>query len=129
MWSTAFQPASTVSSPLAREDCLELLARCDSASLACTVKALPTVVPVTVRVVGAALRVALPPGSDSSRLVGQIVALGAAVPATAHTEGWWVIVRGELRALPGGERVLALEAFEIEGRALPAAPRGRWWRC
>lgn len=128
MWSTAFSPAHAVAAPLDREDCLALLAQCESASLACTVRALPTVVPVTVRVVGHALRVALPSGADASRLEGQIVALGAAVPATADSAGWWVIVRGELRGPVGTGRVLDLEALDVEGRALPAAPRGRWWR-
>lgn len=128
MWSTAFSPAHAAASPLDREDCLALLAHCESASLACTVRALPTVVPVTVRVVNHALRVALPPGADASRLGGQIVALGAAVPATAHSAGWWVIVRGELRGSAGSGRVVDLEAFDVEGRSLPAAPRGRWWR-
>lgn len=127
MWSTAFETA--VSAPLGRQDCLALLERCETASLACTVRAMPSVVPVTVHVVGDAVRVAPPAGSDVTRLAGQIVALGAAVPATSRSAGWWVIVRGELVQLPGDSRALALEVFEIEGRALPAAPKGRWWRC
>lgn len=128
MWTTAFSPSHATASPLDREDCLALLAQVDSASLACTVRALPTVIPVTLRVVGPTLRVALPPGADATRLEGQIVALGAAVSATASSAGWWVIVRGEMRGPVGAGRVLELEAFDVEGRALPAAPRGRWWR-
>lgn len=128
MWTTVFSPSHALASPLDREDCIALLTQCEGASLACTVRALPTVVPVTVRVVGSALRVALPQGADASRLVGQIVALGAAVPATARSDGWWVLVRGELRGPVSAGRVLDLETFDVEGRALPAAPRGRWWR-
>lgn len=127
--AAALPPAYAESCPLDPQDCLSLLERCESASLACTIRALPTVVPVTVRVVQGSVRVALPTVADASRLVGQIVALGAAVPSTPRSEGWWVIVRGELVPLPGGGRVLALAAFEVEGRALAAASRGRWWRC
>lgn len=127
--SATLQPVYAASSALDPQDCLALLERCESASLACTVRALPTVVPVTVRVVQDSVRVALPTIADAARLVGQIVALGAAVPSTPRSEGWWVLVRGELLPLPGGGRVLALDALEVEGRALAAAPRGRWWRC
>jgi hypothetical protein len=129
MFSTALPPVYAASSALDPQDCLALLERCEAASLACTVRALPTVVPVTVRVVQGAVRIALPTTADATRLVGQIVALGAAVPPTPRSEGWWVLVRGELVALPGGGRVVALNAFEVEGRALAAASRGRWWRC
>jgi hypothetical protein len=129
MWSAALPPVHVDSSPLDPGDCLSLLEQCESASLACTVRAMPTVVPVTVRVVQDTLRVALPTAADAARLVGQIVALGAAVPATPRSEGWWVIVRGELVRAPGDGRVLALNALEVEGRALAPAPRGRWWRC
>ena len=127
--AAALPPVYAASCPLDPQDCLALLERCESASLACTVRALPTVVPVTVRVVHDSVRVALPTAADAARLVGQIVALGAAVPSTPRSEGWWVIVRGELVPLPGGGRVLSLAALEVEGRALAASPRGRWWRC
>ncbi len=129
MRTTGFQRASEVPSPLGRQDALELLARCASASLACTVNALPTVVPVTVHVSKGGLRVAVPRGTDGHRLAGQIVALGAAVPATPHSEGWWVIARGELRPAGGDGAVLALEVNDLDGRSLPTAPRGGWWRC
>lgn len=123
-------PVYAPSAPLDPQDCLDLLERCEAASLACTVKAMPTVVPVTVAVVHNTLRVALPTAADAARLAGQIVALGAAVPSSPRSDGWWVIVRGELVPLAGASsgRVLALDALEVEGRALAAAPRGRWWR-
>ena len=126
---TAGHHARAVALPLSREACLALLSQAQSGSLACTANALPTVVPVSVRVSGCELRVALPPEVEASRLTGQIVALGASVPATPGSTGWWVVVRGELHALAAADRVLALTAFDMEGRSLPAAPRGRWWRC
>lgn len=114
---------------IAESDCLELLATCDAASLACTDRARPTVVPVGVAVVGRELRVALPPTCDRGRFAGQVVALGAAVPAVPGAEGWWVVVRGTLRQL-AGEWALLLEPLEIEGRVLAGAPgprSGRQW--
>jgi hypothetical protein len=127
--SATLHPEYAGSCALDPQDCLALLARCESASLACTVRALPTVVPVTVRVLQGTLRVALPTVADAARLVGQIVALGAAVPSTPRAEGWWVLVRGELVPLAAGGRVLARDARVVEGRALAPGPRGRWWRC
>lgn len=129
MWNAASQVSATATSALERADCLALLARCKVASLACTVNALPTVIPVGVHAVSGGLRVAVPPDTDGTRLCGQIVAFGAVVPITARSDGWWVIVRGELRPVAGVPNVLALEAFEIDGRALSAAPPGGWWRC
>ena len=115
--------ARTVSS-LAPEDCLYLLSRCDGASLACTDRARPTVLPVTVSVVGSTVRVALPRGTAASLYAGQVAALGASVPASPDAEGWWVVVRGTLWQTPA-ERVLALEPLEMEGRVLAMAPHRR----
>ena len=112
---------------LTPDDCLELLSRCDGASLACTERARPTVLPVTVSVVGSTVRVALPAGTPTSLYIGQVVALGASVPATPETQGWWVVVRGTLWQ-PPGERVLAVEPLEVEGRLLAMAPYRRWLR-
>lgn len=127
MRSTPFELAHAVAT-LAESDCLELLASCEAASLACTDRARPTVVPVGVAVVGEELRVALPPHSDRRRFAGQVVALGAAVPAAPGGEGWWVVVRGTLKPI-AGERALVLDPLEMEGRVLAAAPHRRWWPC
>jgi hypothetical protein len=118
--------ACTVSS-LAPDDCLELLSRCDGATLACTDRARPTVLPVMVSVVGSTVRVALPHGVQPSSYSGQVIALGASVPATPGAEGCWVLVRGTLCQVPGGQ-VLDLEPLEMEGRVLAMTPRRRWLR-
>lgn len=126
MRSTPFEFAQTVVT-LAEHDCLDLLASCEAASLACTDRARPTVFPVAVSVVDDQLRVALPARSDAQRFVGQVVALGASVSAGPGGDGCWVVVRGTLKQLRD-DRVLLLEPMEIEGRVLASAPRRRWWR-
>jgi hypothetical protein len=109
--------------------CLELVDRSGAATLACTVKAMPVVVPVSVRVTRAAIEIGLPDIGDQSRLAGQIVALGTGVAATPRSPGWWVVIRGELVERGGRRGSLVLEPFDVEGWALPATARGAWWRC
>jgi hypothetical protein len=109
--------------------CLELVDRSGAATLACTVKAMPSVVPVSVRVTRHAIEIGSPDVGDPSRLAGQIVALGTGVAATPKSPGWWVVVRGELCERDGHPGSLLLRPFEVEGWALPATSRGEWWRC
>ena len=109
--------------------CLELVDRSGAATLACTVRAMPSVVPVSVRVTRTAIEVGTSHAGDTSRLVGQIVALGTGVAATPRAAGWWVVVRGELYEREGHPGSLLLRPFEVEGRALAATARGEWWRC
>jgi hypothetical protein len=111
------------------QTCLELLDRSGSASLACTTRALPSVLPVTVRVTSSQIRLVVDRAVDPDRLRGQIVAVGAGFPATPRAAGWWVVVRGEIRRERGSTRELVLEPSEIEGRALPTDTWRRWtWR-
>jgi hypothetical protein len=109
--------------------CLELVDRSGAGTLACTVKAMPIVVPVSVRVTRSAIEVRAPDVGDTSRLAGQIVALGTGVAATPRSPGWWVVVRGELCERDGRAGSLVLQPFDVEGWALPATAHGAWWRC
>jgi len=109
--------------------CLELLDRCGAASLAVTAKALPTVLPTTVRVTSSEILLAVSSCPEPERLEGQIVALGAGIAPAPRSQGWWVVVRGELRAKDVAARIFVLVPYEVEGRALPATRRGGWWQC
>jgi hypothetical protein len=109
--------------------CLELVDRAGAGTLACTVKAMPVVVPVSVRVTRSAIELGAPDVGDHSRLAGQIVALGTGVAATPRSPGWWVVIRGELVEREGRRGSLVLLPFDVEGWALPATSRGEWWRC
>ena len=111
------------------QTCLELVDRSGAATLACTAKAMPSVVPVSVRVTRSAIEVGTSPVGDASRLAGQIVALGTGVAATPRSPGWWVVVRGELVENDGRPGSFRLLPFEVEGCALPATSRAGWWRC
>jgi hypothetical protein len=101
------------------ETCLMLLSTCDAGSLACTVRAMPTVVPVGVSVHSGRVCVALNDAVSAKLFAGQVVALGAGVAPTPRANGWWVIARGELQRVSGSERQLVLETCELDGRALP----------
>jgi hypothetical protein len=128
MRTAANAPEDSLELVLDRPACLELLDRCGAASLACTANALPSVLPVTVRVTSSAILIGADARADTHRLTGQIVAIGAGVAATPRSGGWWVVVRGELRE-DGAAGTFVLEPYEIEGRALPGYGHGGWWRC
>ena len=129
MTTAGLEPVDVAEPVLEAHTCLELLDRCGAASLACTTRALPSVVLTTVRVTGSAILLGVGSCREPDRLDGQIVALGAGVAATPRSEGWWVVVRGELRMVDSSARTFELVPHEVEGRAHPAARQGRWWRC
>ena len=106
------------------DDCLELLKSCTAGSLACTSRAMPIVVPVLVKVVGASVRLVLGDHSDPERFAGHVVALGAGVPPTPRSDGWWVLVRGEAWTGTGARTELLLDTADVEGRLLPATGFG-----
>ena len=109
--------------------CLELLDSCGAGSLAITDKALPSVLPASVRVTSSEILLGVSSCREPERLDGQIVALGAGIAPSPRSEGWWVVVRGELLVKGAGGRTFVLVPYEVEGRALPATGRGGWWRC
>ena len=106
------------------DDCLELLKACTAGSLACTSRALPLVVPVLLKVVGTSVWLVMGDHSDPDRFAGHVVALGAGVPPTPRSDGWWVLVRGEVQAQQGPRTGLVLDTMDIEGRLLPATGGG-----
>lgn len=123
MRHTVYAPTFVEDVVLDPETCLTLLATCDGGSLACTVRAMPTVVPVGVSVQAGRVCVALADAASANRFAGQVVALGAGVAPTPRSNGWWVIARGEAQRVRGSERLLVLETCELDGRALPGGGR------
>ena len=98
--------------------CLARLARSRAGYLSCSARALPTVVPVVVRVESAQLLLQLPDAELAQQALGQVVALGVGRPRRAWRRGWSVVARGPLTEVPGDPRVLVMDPQVIEGRYL-----------
>jgi len=94
------------------------LARSRAGYLACSARALPTVVPVTVHVLSGQLRLDLPDTHIAQQIVGQVVALGVGRPRRAWRNGWSVVARGRLVEVPDNPTTLVMEPQELEGRSL-----------
>jgi hypothetical protein len=84
---------------------------------------MPTVVPVTVRVVSGELLVDLPDAQLAEQIMGQVVALGVGRPRRAWRSGWSVVARGPVTEVPGRPRSLVLDPHHLEGRALARTGR------
>jgi hypothetical protein len=117
MSSTA-RPARVEPGALPKETCLARLGRSRAGYLACSARALPTVVPVTVHVVAGQLLLDLPDARMTEQLVGQVVALGVGRPRRAWRTGWTVVARGPLSDVPGNPTELVLDPQQLEGRTL-----------
>ena len=88
MATPSYAPQEAREFALDVDACLDLLARCGAASLACTDKALPCVLFVTVSVTSSTIRLAVARGADVDRLEGQIVALDGRALAASSIGGW-----------------------------------------
>ncbi len=95
--------------------CLARLARSRAGYLACSVRALPTVVPVSVEVRGGQLRLELPDAQLAQRLVGQVVALGVGRRRTLWRRGWNVVARGPVSEVAGVPYAVVLDPQDVEG--------------
>lgn len=117
MTSTTRTPQSDHGS-LPAQTCLARLARSRAGYLSCSMRAMPTVVPVTVRVRAGQLLIALPEAELAEQVVGQVVALGVGRPRRAWRHGWSVVARGPVAEVPGHPRLLVMDPQELEGRTL-----------
>jgi hypothetical protein len=116
--SSATRAPRTDRDSIPAELCLTRLGRSRAGYLACSSRALPTVVPVTVHVVDGRLLLELPDARLAERLVGQVVALGVGRPRRLWRRGWSVVARGPLSDVPDHPTVLALDPQQLEGRTL-----------
>lgn len=104
--------------------CLNKLARSRAAFVACTRRAMPTVLPVRLRVRQGMLLVGPVDAELADQLDGQVVAVGAGRPAGLLRSGWQVVVRGSLTLAEEGHGMLVLDPQELEGCALTGADGG-----
>lgn len=116
--STTARAAQSDRTSLPADTCLARLARSRAGYLSCSTRAMPTVVPVTVRVLAGELRLELPDAQLAEQIVGQVVALGVGRPRRAWRSGWSVVARGPVSEVPGRPRSLVLDPQHLEGRTL-----------
>lgn len=104
---------------LSQDACRDRLSHSRRGLLACTQRALPSVVPVGVRLHQGRLLVSVHDDAVRDQLVGQVVALSVGRHPSGLRRGWRVVVRGQLGpADDEQDRTLALEPFQLEGVAL-----------
>ena len=109
---------------LAPEDCRERLLHSRSGFLACTSRALPTVVPASLSVRHGQLLVTVHDQVLADQLVGQVVALGIGRRSLPFRRGWRVMARGQLGPRDvSGTCSLPMEPYQIEGVREGRAPR------
>jgi len=101
--------------------CLSKLARSRAAFVACTRRAMPTVLPVRLRVREGMLLLGPVDAELADQLDGQVVAVGAGRPPGLLRSGWQVVVRGSLSLAEEGPGMLVLDPQELEGCAVSAA--------
>jgi hypothetical protein len=102
---------------LPAEACLGRLGRARSGVLTYSDRALPTVVPVTMRVVAGQVLLGLPDTRLTELLGGQLVALGIGRPRGRVLGAWRVVARGVLADVPGDQLSLVLDPQQLEGMA------------
>lgn len=98
--------------------CLHRLARSRAAYVACTTRAMPSVLPVRLRVREGTLLLGPVDPELAEQLDGQVVAVGAGRPPGVLRSGWQVVVRGSLSLAGEGSRMLVLDPRELEGCVL-----------
>lgn len=109
---------------LAQEACRERLLHTRRGFLACTSRALPTVVPASLSVREGTVLVTVQDPVLAEQLVGQVVALGIGRRPLLFRRGWRVMARGQLgpRAATD-DGALPLEPYQIEGVTEGRSPR------
>lgn len=100
--------------------CLNKLARARAVFVACTTRAMPTVLPVRLRVRQGRLLLGPVEPDLARQLDGQVVAVGAGRPPGGMRGGWQVVVRGSLSPAEGRPGMLVLDPQELEGSLLGA---------
>jgi hypothetical protein len=97
------------------EACMARLGRARAGVLTYSDRALPTLVPVTMRVVGGQVVLHLPDSRLAELLAGQLVALGIGRPRRLVLGAWRVVARGVLLDVPGDQLSLVLDPQQLEG--------------
>lgn len=115
-------PYVTVDALLEPGDCWQLLTSCRAGMLACTMRAVPTVLPVTMTALRSHLFLWLADPAQADRLNGQVVALGVGEAPTPRHDGWWVVARGLLTTVGHGSAQLVLDVQEVEGSRVSSSP-------
>jgi hypothetical protein len=114
---------------LGREECLQLLGGATIGRLAVTVDALPTVVPVTFRLVDRRLLVRTGPGPRVAAAYDAVVAFEADDFDPADRTGWSVVVIGVAREVRSGVDADAdaggPTAAALDPDSWPSTPDGR----
>ncbi len=100
---------------LSQDTCRTRLAKSRTGVLACTERALPTVVPVDVHLAEGRIFVTVHSARLADQLVGQIVALSVGRNAFRFSRGWRVIARGLLAQPDPNDPSLLLEPYQLEG--------------
>jgi len=106
---------------LGRDECLRLLGAATIGRLAVTVDALPTVVPVTFRLVDRCILVRTGPGPRLAAAYDAVVAFEADDFDPADRTGWSVVVIGVAREVPAGSEPVT----ELDPDSWPSRPDGR----
>ena len=109
---------------LAPDACRERLLHTRRGFLACTSRALPTVVPASLSVREGTLLVTVRDPVLAEQLVGQVVALGIGRRSVLFRRGWRVMARGQLGPRAASDDgALPLEPYQIEGVTEGRPPR------
>ena len=117
-------PLRGPSTVLAQDACRERLLHTRRGFLACTSRALPTVVPASLSVREGRLLVTVRDPVLADQLVGQVVALGIGRRSLLFRRGWRVMARGQLGPrTAGADGALPLEPYQIEGVTEGRSPR------
>lgn len=101
--------------------CLARLARARAVFVACTTRAMPSILPVRLRIEEGTILLGPVEPDVADQLDGQLVAVGAGRPPGRMRHGWQVVVRGELSRDGEGTGVLVLDPQSLEGEQLT------WW--
>jgi hypothetical protein len=116
--------APTRAAALDAAACLHKLARARAVFVACTTRAMPTVLPVHLRLDQGTLLLGPVALDLADQLDGQVVAVGAGRPAGLLRSGWHVVVRGALTPAEGRPGTLVLDPQELEGSVLQSGAMG-----
>ena len=99
---------------LSQDTCRDRLSRSRHGFLACTERALPTVLPAEMRLRHGRLLVTVSDPARRDQLLGQVVALGVGRRALWFRRGWRVVARGQI-APSDDDLALSLEGYQLAG--------------
>ena len=108
---------------LSQDTCRDKLLHCRRGFLACSARALPTLLPADLRMRQGRLLVTVHDPVLADQLVGQVVAVGLGRRPLLFLPGWRVVARGKLGPPDGDDNLaLPLEPYQLEGATYGRAP-------